>query len=121
MRSSCEIVPAATYEIRATVDGVNFDAPVVVETTAPPIDKFWGDIVGDFNGAAWTPPNGVQNFADVQAAIKTFQGAQGTAPLTWADIEPETPNRVVNFNDVQKLVLAFSAAPYPFSDPANCP
>ena len=100
---------------------MNFDPLVFVETTAAPGPQYWGDIVGIFNGLAWTPPNGVQNFADVQAAIKTFQGGQGTAPLTWADVEPETPNRVVNFNDVQKLVLAFIAAPYPFSDPANCP
>ena len=117
----CEIVPAATYEIRATGDGVNFDPPMVVETTAPPGVKFWGDIVGDFNGMAWTPPNGVLNFADVQAAILTFQKSDSTAPLIWADIGPETPNRVVNFNEVFWLILAFIGEPYPFSAPADCP
>ena len=117
----CEIVPAATYEIRSTSDGVNFGPPVVVETTAPPTDKFWGDIVGEYNGVSWSPPNGVQNIADVQAAIKTFQAAEGAAPLTWADVHPETPNRVANFNDVLLLVLAFTAQPYPFGAPADCP
>ncbi len=69
----------------------------------------------------WTPPNGVQNFADVQAAIHAFQGVSSAAPLYWADVEPEVPNRVVNFNDVLQLVLAFTGQPYPFGDPANCP
>ena len=117
----CEIVPAATYEIRSTSDGVNFDSSVVVETTAAPIDKFWGDIVGEYNGVAWSPPNGVQNFADPLAAIRTFQGKASSAPMTWADVHPETPNRVVNFDDVLQLVLAFTAEPYPFSAPADCP
>ena len=44
-----------------------------------------------------------------------------TAPLIWADVEPETPNRVANFNDVQRLVLAFTGEPYPFRAPADCP
>ena len=70
---------------------------------------------------AWTPPNGVLNFVDVQAAIKTFQGGASTAPLIWADIGPETPNRIVNFNDVLWLILAFIGEPYPFSAPADCP
>ena len=117
----CEIVPAATYEIRATSDGVNFDPPVVVETTAPPTPKLWGDIVGEFNGIAWTPPNGVQNFVDVQAAIITFLDEQSTVPMIWADIGPETPNRIVNFNEVYWLLLAFLGEPYPFSGPADCP
>ncbi|MCH8242264.1 MAG: hypothetical protein IH897_06595, partial [Planctomycetes bacterium] len=117
----CEIVPAATYEIRATGDGVNFGPPVVVDTTAPPTPMFWGDIVGEFNGIAWTPPNGVLNFADVQAAIKTFQGGASTAPLIWADIVPEKPNRIVNINEVLWLILAFRGEPYPFRAPADCP
>ena len=57
----------------------------------------------------------------MQAAIKTFQDGESTAPLIWADIEPETPNRVVNFNEVLWLVLAFTGEPYPFSAPADCP
>ena len=119
--ADCEIVPAATYEIRPTGDGVTFDPSVVIETTAPPVGKFWGDIVGDFNGMAWTPPNGVLNFADVQAALLTFQDGESNAPLIWADIGPETPNRVINFNEVLWLLLAFVGEPYPFSAPADCP
>ena len=92
-----------------------------METTAPPGRNFWGDIVGEFNGVAWTPPNGVQNFVDVQAAVKTFQDGESTAPLIWADVEPEIPNRIVNFTDVFLLVLAFRGEPYPFSAPVDCP
>ena len=117
----CEIVPAATYEIRATTDGVDFGPPIVVDTTAAPTPRFWGDIVGEFNGVAWTPPNGVQNISDVQAAILTFQIAENAAPLIWADVHPEIPNRVVNINDVFMLILAFQFEPYPYSAPADCP
>ena len=117
----CEIAPGSWFEIRATSDGVGFDPPIFVETTPTPGPKFWGDIVGDYNGLAWEPPNGVQNFGDVQAAIKTWQGSASAAPLTWADVEPEVINRVVNFNDVTQLILAFKGEPYPFADPANCP
>ncbi|MCH8147467.1 MAG: hypothetical protein IH987_05655, partial [Planctomycetes bacterium] len=117
----CEIVPAATYEIRSTTDGINFDFTVVVNTTAPPKAKFWGDVVGEYNGISWSPPNGVQNIADALSAIRTFQGKASSAPLTWVDVHPETPNRVANFDDVLQLVLAFTAEPYPFSAPADCP
>jgi len=117
----CPIVPGSTYEIRATGDGINFDPPIVVETTAPPTPKLWGDIVGDFNGAAWEPPNGILNVGDLQAAILTFQAGASAAPLIWADVHPEVPNRVVNINDVYALILAFKGEPYPFADPADCP
>jgi len=117
----CPIVPGSTYEIRATSDGVNFDPPIVANTTAPPTPKLWGDIVGDFNGAAWEPPNGILNVGDVQAAILTFQAGASAAPLTWADVHPEVPNRIVNINDVYTLILAFKGEPYPFADPADCP
>jgi len=118
---NCRIVPVATYEVLETTDGVNFAAPVVVETIPAPSEKFWGDAVGDFDGVTWGPPNGVTNFGDVQAAIKTFQGGESATPTTWTDVEPEEPNRVVNFNDVLQLVFAFTGLPYPFGDPANCP
>ncbi len=43
----------------------------LIETTAPPGIKFWGDIVADFNGLEWTLPPGVVNIYDVFAVIKT--------------------------------------------------
>ncbi|MCH7994987.1 MAG: hypothetical protein IIB57_11170 [Planctomycetes bacterium] len=88
---------------------------------SPTTPKDWGDAGGDFDGATWSPPNGVTNFGDVQAAIKTFQGGESAAPTIWVAIEPEEPNRIVNFNEVLQLVPAFTGQPYPFGDPANCP
>jgi len=117
----CKIVPVATYEVQDSPDGTIFGAPVSVSTIPAPTSKFWGDCVGDFDGVLWSPPNGVQNISDVQAAIVTFQAGASAAPLTWMDVEPEVPNRIVNINDVFALILAFKGEPYPFADPADCP
>ena len=63
---------------------------------------------------------GRPNFADVQAAIKTYRNGDGTARLIWADVEPGTPNRIANFNKVLWPILAFIGEPYPFSTPVDC-
>ena len=78
--------------------------------------------MGVSDGITWSPPNGVTNFDDAFAAIKSFQ-ADGSAspPLSWADVEPEVPNRVVNIADVFIIVLAFQGEDYPFGAPAPCP
>ena len=117
----CIIVPVATYEVRATTDGVNFTDPLVIETIARPSPAHWADCVGAMEGGAWTAPNGVVNFNDVTAAVHYFTSASTAPPLTTVDIEPEEPNAVLNFADIQQIVNAFQGAPYPFSDPANCP
>jgi len=78
----CEIIPGAVYEIRSTVDGLTFSAPVVVATAAKPSGgKEWGDIVGVNDGTQWTPPNGVANIQDV-LAIRNF--ISGYVPIPTA-------------------------------------
>jgi hypothetical protein len=118
--SDCAIVPAATYEIRATPDGVEFSEALVVATVPKP-DKYWADCVGEFDGATWSGPDGAVNFDDVQAAGHAFEGTLGAPHMTWIDVDGEVPNKLVNMTDVQLIVLAFEGAQYPFSDPAVCP
>ena len=113
----CEIVPVATYEIRAVPEAGNESDPVVVQTTAAPLTpREWADCVGSFDGTNWSPPQGITNFEDVSAAIKTFVDptAFNATHVSVTDVEPQTPNGVVNFNDVFTIVLAFQAEPYPF-------
>lgn len=119
--ADCEIVPAATYLIRGTIDAVLFSESLSIATTPSPAPKWWADICGPSDGMDWTPPNGVVNFDDVLAAMKAYQEVPPMPPLSWADIEAETPNRVCNYNDVLQVVLAFQGAPYPFGDPEFCP
>jgi hypothetical protein len=123
----CEIIPAASYEIRATPDGVVFTAPLSVSTIAQPAPKFYGDVVGVFNGSEWTAPQGVVNFADVTAVQQRAQSAATAPHVTRADvvtvgIGDPCLNRIGNTADVFLILKAFQSNAYPFTtDPALCP
>ena len=99
------------------VVGGTFLPPITLQTTAQPVDKFWGDIVGFFNGVYWTPAQGVVNVDDVFATIRSFQQADGAPEIPRTDVHPREPNRVVNFNDVLFVVFAFQGDYYPFGCP----
>ena len=117
--NGCEIVPVSTYELRAVTDTGDVTSPLVVRTMFEPLTKKWADCVGSFDGMEWSPPQGILNFEDVTAAIKTFIDSQAfnATHVSITDVQPQTPNHVVNFNDVFTIVLAFQGAPYPFGCP----
>ena len=117
----CEVVPVATYEIRATMDAELFSEPLEVSTIAQPSPKMWGDCVGQLEGEAWAGPNGVVNMDDIMAAVQRFQQHASAPHLTWVDVDDEVPNAVLNMTDIQRIVRGFKGEPYPFSDPASCP
>ena len=58
----CLIGPVATYEVAATSNsGSTFSAPFVMQTIDQPGGgKWWGDTVGNFNGAEWTIRVGIR-------------------------------------------------------------
>ena len=123
-----DIIPAGTYSVEGivedgdTADVTLYTEPVFIDTTPEPTPKKWADIVGISDGVTWDPPNGVTNFDDVFAAIKSFEAnVEPSPPFTWADVEPEVPNRLVNINDVLFIILAFQGAEYPFAAPTPCP
>jgi RHS repeat-associated protein len=117
----CQIVPVASYEIRAVRDGALFSTSLNLETIDQPGSSKWADVVGTFTGGEWTPPNGVVNFEDILATVKRFQLAPGAPHLTWVDVDGEIPNTVVNFADVMRVVQGFQVADYPFNAPSACP
>ena len=119
--SDCEIVPAATYGVRASLDAIGFTDPLAVPTTPRPGTAWWEDCVGLLDGDTWTPPNGVVSFDDVTAAIQYFMTAATAPHVTVVDIEPQETNAVLNFTDIMQIVLAFQSEPYPFADPGDCP
>ena len=49
--SGCEVVPVATYAIRATLGEVEFSDPVTVDTSPGPASEFWAEVVGQFDGS----------------------------------------------------------------------
>jgi|GEM_PF-2863274 len=117
--TGCDITPVAEFELRASFDGGgSFEPPVALRTAAQPAgDKFWGDTVGFFDGAAWTPPQGFVNIDDIVAALKTFQQAAGAPEVPRTDVVPQEPNRLVNINDAFAIILAFQGKEYPFGCP----
>ena len=111
----CEVVPRATYGVRAVLVGGDQPEPesgqLEVTTIAKPINGYWADAVGDLdyyctgdwsdcpNGdpdcplgesciEQWSPPNGIINFNDVAATVFAFQQAPGlTLPeVMWVDV-----------------------------------
>lgn len=110
----CEIVPRATYGVRAVeVATALASDEVVVQTSLRPGDNHWGDSVGPVgyrcDGDAfaavcnpeantcpgglpcletWSPPDGATNFDDVTAGVFAFQAVPGQAmpDRKWVDL-----------------------------------
>jgi len=119
--TGCFISPVATYEIRAMIsEGALPSEPLSIDTIDQPIDnKFWGDTVGSFDGTNWSPPQGVTNFDDAVAVIKTWQVEPGAPHTSVTDVQPQFIDTVVNFDDVLFVVFAFQGDPYPFGCPGD--
>ena len=120
----CQIVPVATFAIRPTPDGVSFGDATVLATIAKPdhpLPKLWGDVVGEYTGQEWTPPDGSVDFLDVVAIVHAFQAREPVPHWTRADLDGEVPNAIINMTDVLRVLYAFMGMPYPFSEPAYCP
>ena len=123
----CEIAPAQTYGLSATVDGETFSPRLVLGTSPKPQAKFWGDVVGFFSGTEWTPPNGFVDVNDVQAMIKFLVISKAAPHITRVDLGGEVPNWLINASDLQLVIRAFLANTYPpvaFQNkggPADCP
>jgi hypothetical protein len=107
-----EIVPSSTYEVTAEC-GIYRSAPGS-DTTA-----LWGDVVGEFTGTEWTPPNGLVDFDDIAATIDSFKGLPTAPPRFWVDLYPCAPDGIIDFNDIATVRDAFAGWPYPC--PVPCP
>ena len=112
---ACEIAPVQTYAISATADGVVFSDPLVVTTIEKPEGKFWGDIVGNFDGVVWSAPNGLVGVDDVNAMIK-FLGLKLAPHITVVDLVGSAPTFVnfdANATDLQMVLEAFGGGTWP--------
>jgi len=116
----CGIVPVSEY----TVVNVDFDGDsptsLVVLTGRKPVDnKWWGDLIGNYDGMVWSQPQGTNNKDDVVAVLKTFQflNTLSATPIPITDIHPRVPNRIVNIDDVFVALKSFQGFKYPFGCP----
>ncbi len=143
----CEIIPAATYEIRACSppDGVVCSDALTIGTieqpfVSPGFRGNYGDAVGPVEGTApdlyFTPPDGLTNVVDVTAHILTKQNygtpnKPQTHP-TWVDLHglgdgnpPQPPppngnppNYINNVSDLGQILKAFVGDAWT-DDPGN--
>jgi len=131
----CEIVPVATYQLRSTVDGVEFSDAITLATIHKPGPRYYGDVVGVGTGklpplSGFTPPTGVVNVTDVQAYILKFQGPSSpNAHATWVDLHGDGPGSppdfIINVSDLQRIKFGFQGQRYTNApdhlNPADCP
>ncbi|MCZ6654904.1 MAG: hypothetical protein O7D91_17990, partial [Planctomycetota bacterium] len=79
----------------------------------------------------WSGPQGVCNFDDVNASLKTFQNpnAMTATHVSWTDIHPNRPdlggisvhpNKLVNTDDIFQFIQAFQGFQYPGFDLVSC-
>jgi hypothetical protein len=131
----CEIVPAATYGLRATTDQVVFSDALELGTILKPGTWYYGDVVGVGTGdlpplPGFTPPNGALNVSDVQAVLLTIKGPLSpSAHTTWVDLhglgDGVPPNYLLNVADLQRVLWGIDGQQYLDSpehlDPGDCP
>ncbi|UCE62105.1 MAG: hypothetical protein JSU63_10420 [Phycisphaerales bacterium] len=131
----CEIVPAATYAVHSTFNGLALSEPFVVGTIEKPEPHDYGDVVGAGLGTlppcqGFLPPDGFVSVTDVQAYVLTAEGPTSpSAYITWIDIHGlgpgSPPNQILNASDLQQILLGLAGVQ--FSDgpdhlnPADCP
>ncbi|MCH9002903.1 MAG: hypothetical protein IIC02_10050, partial [Planctomycetes bacterium] len=114
--------------IVAISGGTDSAPPLAAATQAKPGVLWHGDAVGSFDGKDWSGPNGVVNFDDVTATIKTFidPDAFNATHVSLTDVHPNlTPgpqiNRLVNINDVLSIIKGFQGFEYPGPQIELCP
>ena len=132
--TGCPIIPTTTYALAAEAVGM-LSAEALFDTQARPGVKWFGDIIGGFDGEEWLGPDGVVNIDDAFAAIKTFQNPTATpgcdnppcnaTHVSVSDVHPhqisESPNQIVNINDVFEILKGFRGFEFPGTDLTQCP
>lgn len=111
-----EILPGATYEVRAVAAGCDPDAdssiPLVLKT-AP----VWGDVAGP----GYEAPDGNANVIDVGSIVDVLKNIAESPDIAQTDLDPSEPDFLVNIIEVGMAVDAVKGFSYPFPGPSACP
>jgi len=113
-----DIVPSQTYEGWHVQETSGAETMFGSTTTSD-----WGDVVGDYNGFEWTPPNGVVSMMDV-AAIVDAKNRSANAPAVYRTdlygfLVACPPEQIVTVFDIYWAVEAFKSVPYPCPPPGD--
>ncbi len=132
----CEIIPVATYEIRACAppEGVVCSDQLIIGTIgqpylAPSFHGNYGDVAGPVDDITeqFTPPDGFTNVVDVSAYVLTKQnyGTSNTPQThpTWVDLHGSVgsgspPQYILNVADLSQIKFGFLGDPWT-EDPGN--
>lgn len=125
----CEIMPVASYEVRASAEGTVFSPPLALATIPVPTlnGKLWGDLAGVNDGSQWTAPNQFANVQDILAVMAYITNATIKPEFQRANLQAISAvdsclNNFVNTADVLMAVQAVAGGAYPFAtNPATCP
>ncbi len=131
----CEMIPVATYEIRACLppDGAVCSDPLTVGTIAPPLlfpalRANYGDVAGPvgYITEAFAAPDGIVNVVDISAYLLTHQN-YGTANKpqthpTWVDLhglgDGSPPQYILGVSDLGQILKAIAMDAWT-EDPGN--
>ena len=125
--ADCEIVPCATYELCPVLDPLALDPEpsgdciILSSQVRPHGIRYFGDCVGMWNGAEWTPPDQEVTMDDVVAAIRFFKREFNAPHRMWVELNDRAPDMVLNFGDIQWIILGFTNHRYSLPCPADCP
>lgn len=115
-----EIVPAATYEVRAVhqscdpPDPADFSDPLDLPTVA-----VWGDTVGNYTGTGWTPPNGSADVGDILAVVRGFLDDATAPPVVQVDMGRVLTDAVIDGRDVLGSEAGLQGAGYSGESPCG--
>lgn len=116
-----EIVPDAVYEIESVkINPGPCDTAAYISKTADSTIRPWGDVVGPWNGSAWTDPDGFVNQNDIDAVTDKVMGETFAPPLARCDVDPNIPNNAANASDIAKISDAKNGSSYPYAGPVSC-
>jgi hypothetical protein len=135
----CEIIPVATYAIRACLppDALSCCDPLLIGTIEQPLVGpgavgHYGDVAGavDIDTGQFAPPDGFVNVVDVQGFLLTkLNYGTGVLPFThptWTDLEGggPVPQYILTVGDLQQILKAIGGDPYTRSpvnlQPGDC-
>jgi len=140
--ADCEIVPVATYQIRATTDEVIFSEPLVIGTVPQPLvaGYYYADVVGPVDPITleYTPPDGYVNVTDISGYLFANQARPKAPHTTWVDLhgvadyqcgDPPTgcivPQQILNVSDLQTIIFGYQGQTYDQTPgqvaPGDCP
>jgi len=123
--SGIDVVPETDYKVHVASGSIG--SPTL-SASASASTTMWGDVVGDFDGLDWTPPDDVADFVDISSVVDAFRNDSDAPAVFRADLAGASgsecrPDRGIDFLDITGAVDAFRGISHAESTlcPEACP